>query len=138
MSDYEKFEELKQSLIYENECKYGVEIREKYGAEIVDDSNIRFRGLTQERYDDSERLRIKLEQTLKAAFDSGDPAGVLAQRACDIHRQWLCVFYPNYSKEYHKGLGEMYVSDERFRENYDKLASGCTEFFRDAINIYCS
>lgn len=40
-------------------------------------------------------------------------------------------------KEYHKGLGEFYVADERFRANYDKLASGCTEFLRDAINVYC-
>ncbi len=40
-------------------------------------------------------------------------------------------------KEYHKGLGEMYVADERFRANYDKIALGCTEFLRDAINVYC-
>jgi len=138
MSDNEKFEGFKKSLIDENERKYGSEVRGKYGDEIVNESNARLKGLSQEQYDESERLRLELEQTLKAAFENGDPAGELAQRACDIHRQWLCVFYPKYSKEYHKGLGEMYVADERFRENYDKLAPGCTDFFRDAINIYCS
>ncbi|MDR1538120.1 MAG: TipAS antibiotic-recognition domain-containing protein [Clostridiales bacterium] len=50
----------------------------------------------------------------------------------------MCVYYPKYSKEYHKGLGEMYVADERFRANYDKIAPGCTEFLRDAISIYCN
>jgi len=74
---------------------------------------------------------------LKLAFETGNPAGDLAQAACDFHRQWLCVLNPDYSKEYHKGLGEMYASDERFRANYEKIAPGCAEFFRDAINEYC-
>ncbi|MCL2821515.1 MAG: TipAS antibiotic-recognition domain-containing protein [Oscillospiraceae bacterium] len=39
---------------------------------------------------------------------------------CDIHRQCLSIFYPNYSKEYHIGLGEMYVADERFIANYNR------------------
>ena len=137
MSDHEKFEGFKQSLIDENERKYGAEVRGKYGDQAVDESNAKLKGLTQEQYDESERLRFALEDTLKAAFDTGDPAGELAQKACNLHRQWLCVFYPKYNKEYHKGLGEMYVADERFRANYDKLAPGCTEFLRDAINIYC-
>jgi len=138
MSDQEKFEGLKQSLIDENERKYGAEIREKYGYSAIDESNAKLKGLKQEQYDEGERLRIELETALKAAFDDGDPAGELAQKACDLHRQWLCVFYPKYSKEYHMGLGEMYVADERFRANYDKLAPGCTDFLRDAINIFCS
>lgn len=137
MTDQEKFEGFVQNLIDENEQKYGAEIREKYGDHIVDESNTKLKGLTQEQYTEGERLRLAFEETLKAAFDIGDPAGELAQQACDLHRQWLCVFYPRYSKEYHKGLGEMYVADERFRANYDKLAPGCTEFLRDAINIYC-
>jgi len=138
MSDKEKFEGLKQTLIDENERKYGAEVRAKYGDQAINESNLNLKGLTQEQYDKSERLRIAIEETLKAAFDTGDPAGELAQEACDLHRQWLCIFYPKYSKEYHKGLGEMYVADGRFRANYDKLAPGCTEFLRDAINLYCT
>jgi len=137
MIDKEKFEGFKQSLVDENEQKHGSEIREKYGDKIVDESNMKLMGLTQEQYNEGERLRHTFEETLKAAFEAGDPAGELAQKACDLHRRWLCVFYPRYSKEYHMGLGEMYVEDGRFRANYDKLAPGCTEFLRDAINVYC-
>jgi len=132
-----QFDQFKQSLIDENDRQYGAEVREKYGDQAADESNAHLKGLTQEQYDEGERLRLALEETLKAAFDTGDPAGELAQKACDLHRQWLCVFYPKYSKAYHMGLAEMYVADERFRANYDKLAPGCTEFLRDAINIYC-
>ena len=137
MTDTEKFEGFKQSLIDENEQKFGAELREKYGEQAIEDSNANLKGLTKEQYDKSEHLRLTLEETLKAAFNTGDPAGELAQKACDIHRQWLSIFYLNYSKEYHIGLGEMYVADERFKANYDKLAPGCTEFLRNAINIYC-
>jgi len=136
--DDELFEGFKQSLIDNNERQYGAEIRSKYGDDVVDGSNAHLKGLTKEQFSKGEQLRLALEEALKAAFATGDPAGESAQKACDLHRQWLCVFYPRYSKEYHKGLAEMYVHDERFRANYDKLAFGCTEFLRDAINIYCA
>ena len=138
MADKEKFEGFKQKLIAENEEKYGVEIREKYGDEEVDEFNANFMGLTKEQFDEGERLQKEMEKELAAAFAAGDPAGEAAQKACDLHRQWLCVFYPKYSKAYHLGLAEMYVADDRFRENYDKIAPGCTEFLRDAIKVYCN
>ena len=138
MTDKEKFEGFKQTLINENEQKYGAEIRNKYGDRTVDDSNAHLKGLTQEQYDEGERLRVSLEEALKSAMETGNPAGEQAQNACDLHRQWLCVFAPShYSKEYHKNLGEMYVADERFKAHYEKIAPGCAEFLRDAINVYC-
>ncbi|MFA5536907.1 MAG: MerR family transcriptional regulator [Bacillota bacterium] len=137
MSDREKFEGFKQKLVDDNEQKYGDEIRARYGNATVDEANSKLMGLTKEQYDVGEGLRLELEITLKAAFETGNPSGELAQKACDLHRQWLCIYYPRYSKEYHLGLAEMYVADDRFRANYDKIAPGCTEFLRDAINIYC-
>lgn len=137
MSDKEKFEGFKQTLIDDNEKKYGAEIRQKYGDEAVDKSNAKLKGITKEQCDEAERLLKEFEATLAKAFENGDPSGKDAQKACDLHKQWLCVFYHAYSKEYHKRLGEMYVADDRFRANYDKIAPGCTEFLRDAINIYC-
>ena len=52
--------------------------------------------------------------TLKAAMATGNPGGELAQKAADLHRQWLCYFWPHYDKEAHAGLAQMYVDDERF------------------------
>ncbi len=94
MSDHEKFEGFKQNLIDENERKYGAEIRARYGDEAIGASNARLKGLTKEQYDENEQLRLDLEATLKAAFATGDPAGELAQKACDLHRRWLCVYTP--------------------------------------------
>ena len=138
MSDKEKFEGFKQAMIDENERQYGTETREKYGEEEIERANARIKHMTHERYVEGERLRQEAEDTLKAALEMGDPAGELAQKACDLHGKWLAFFQPEYSKAYHKSLGELYVADERFKAYYDKIAPGCAEFLRDAINIYCA
>jgi DNA-binding transcriptional MerR regulator len=137
MTDKEKFAGFKESLIDENEQKYGAEIRAKYGDQAVDEANVNLKGLTREQYEEGERLAKAYKEALQVAFENGNPAGELAQEACDWHRQWLGVFYPSYSKEYHRGLGEIYVADVRFKAHYDEIAPGCAEFFREAINIYC-
>lgn len=136
MSDKEKFEGFKQKLIEENQRKYGKEIREKYGDDAINASNAKIKGMTTEEYKRAESLRLEIDETLKAAMEIGDPAGDLAQRVCELHNEWLIIYYPGYSKEYHKGLGEMYVADERFRAYYDRIGEGAAEFLRDAINVY--
>ena len=35
------------------------------------------------------------------------------------------------------GLGQMYVADERFRNNIDKHSDGTAAFICEAINVYC-
>lgn len=138
MSDKEKFTGFKQAMIEKNERQYGAEIREKYGEEVIERSNMWIKGMSRERYVQGEQLRQEMDDTLKAAFESGDPSGELAQKACELHGRWLAIFYPDYNKVYHKGLGELYVSDERFKAYYEKIAPGCAEFLRKAINIYCA
>jgi DNA-binding transcriptional MerR regulator len=137
MSDKEKFEGFKQELINDNEKKYGREIRLKYGNEAVDSSNSKLSAMSKEQYDRQEKLQAELNETLKAAFLTGDPAGELAQKACVLHKQWLCFYWDKYTKEAHRGVAQMYTEDERFTEYYDKIAPGCAVFLRDAINIYC-
>lgn len=140
MSDKEKFEGFKKKVIEENEKKYGTEIRQKYGDESIDDSNAKVAAMTEEQWRRQEDLSKKINETLKKAMKTGDPADELSQRVCDMHREWLCMFWKEgmYSKEIHKGMGEMYVYDERFKAYYDKIDQGAAEFLRDALNIYCT
>jgi hypothetical protein len=121
-----------------NERKYGDEARAKYGSDAIDRSNAKLRGMTAEQHAHVERLSLELEGALKEAFEQGDPAGALAQKACELHKRWLCFFWDSYSKEAHIGLTQMYVDDPRFTEHYDKIAPGCAAFLRDAVAAYCS
>jgi len=136
MADKEKFAGFKQQLIDENEQKYGKEIRQKYGDATVNASNDKVKNMTKEQYDAVTKLAEQVQETLSAAFKTGDPAGELAQKAADLHRQWLCYYWGSYSKEAHAGLAQMYVDDERFTAFYDKEQPGTAAFLRDAIFIY--
>lgn len=136
MSNKEKFEGFKQRLIDENEKKFGKEVREKYGEEQVEKSNRMLKNMTEAQYAEFEKLSADVLETLKAAIKTDNPAGELAQKAADLHRQWLSFTWDNYTKEAHAGLARMYVEDERFKEFYDKEQPGLAEFLRDAILIY--
>jgi len=136
MTDKEKFEGFKQNMIDENEKTYGTEAREKYGNDAVNKSNEKVKGMTEAEYNEMTKLSSVVLQTLEAAFKTGNPAGELAQRTADLHRQWLCYFWETYSKEAHAGLARMYVENPGFTAYYDKKQPGMAAFLRDAILIY--
>lgn len=137
MSDKEKFDGFLENLVDENEQQYGDEIRAKYGDAAIDSSNAKVKGMSQAQYTEVERLSAELNATLQTAFEQGDPASELAQKACALHKQWLCYYWENYSKKAHIGLAQMYVADPRFTAYYDAIAPGCAAFLRDAIVIFC-
>ena len=136
MQDKQKFEGFKEKMIEDNEQKYGKEIRGKYGDETVDASNAKLRGMSQEDYQAMAVLGEEILSLLEKAYETGDPASDVAQELAAKHKEWLLYSWPNYSKEAHAGLAEMYVADERFTAYYDKNVKGGTEFLRDAILIY--
>jgi len=136
MTDKEKFKGFKKKLIDDNEQKYGKEIREKYGDDKINKSNEKLKNMTPEDYEEVTRLGNEVTATLAEAFKTGDPATDIAQRAADLHKQWLTYFWSEYSKEAHAGLAQMYVDDQRFKVYYDEKQPGTAEFLRDAIHIY--
>ena len=93
--------------------------------------------MSQKQYTELEKLTEELNGTLRKAVEQGDPGSELAQKACELHRQWLCYYWDKYTKEAHIGLTQMYVYDSRFTEYYEKIAPGCAAFLRDAVAIYC-
>ena len=137
MSDQQKFDGFVKKLVDDNERQYGEEIRARYGDDVVDRSNAKVKGMSKEQYAEVQKLSVEVNETLKEAFEQGDPASELAQKACELHEKWLCFFWDHYSKEAHMGVAQMYVDDPRFTAYYDKIAVGCAAFLRDAVAIYC-
>ena len=137
MSNKEKFKGFQQKLIDQNEKQYGKEIREKFGSDTIDASNTKLMGLTENQYAKAQELSRQISESLKTAYEQGDPTSELAQKVCALHKEWLGFFWSCYSKEAHIGLAQMYVDDSRFRKYYDEIAAGCAVFLRDAILVYC-
>ncbi|OXM82321.1 MerR family transcriptional regulator [Paenibacillus rigui] len=136
MTDQEKFEGFKQQMLDENEDKYGQEIREKYGEDTVNKSNAKWKSMTQQEYEEITQVANEVTKTLSEAYRNGDPASDIAQKAAELHKQWLTYYWSEYSKEAHAGLAQMYVDDERFKAYYDAEQPGTAAFLRDAIQIY--
>ncbi len=139
MAEKDRFEEMKSNLIAQNENTYGKEVRERFGDKAIDASNRKLAGLSEEQWQHQQLLAGEILAELKVLTPQNDPASPRAQELCDLHRQWLQIFWADgiYSHQAHLALAEGYLSDERFVAYYDQAATGATQFLRDALVIYC-
>ena len=68
-----------------------------------------------------------------------NPASDEAQAAVAKLQQCITDNYYTCTKQILRGLGQMYVADERFRQNIDNAGGkGTAAFISRAIEIYCS
>lgn len=124
--------------VAENERAYGVEIRAKYGDDVVDAANRKYVLADDAAHLQANELELAIKEQLRRALESGDVQGPEAQRLVSMHKRWLSMYWPDglYTPETHKGLADGYVADERFRKYYEAVAPGATEFLRDAVHAW--
>lgn len=65
------------------------------------------------------------------------PGSAQAQALVKALQAHITENYYHCTNEILAGLGQMYVADERFRENIDQHADGTAAFIREAIGAYC-
>lgn len=138
MKDNEKFQAFKESMIHENEEKYGEEIREKYGDSEVDASNQKMLNMSEEEWKHFKDLEEEIKNALKKGVGeeiSADSAE--AENIVKLHKEWLCMTLKQYSPEIHKGIASMYTADERFKAYYDAEIPGCAALLVSAVNRWC-
>ena len=63
---------------------------------------------------------------------------VEAQALVKELQEYITENYYTCTNEILAGLGLMYVTDERFKNNIDKNGAGTAEFISEAIKIYCT
>lgn len=61
-----------------------------------------------------------------------------AQKLVKKLQDYITANFYHCTDEILAGLGEMYVSDDRFKKNIDKHAEGTAEFVSNAIKFYCN
>jgi len=62
------------------------------------------------------------------AADSGE-----AMDAAEAHRQSITAWFYDCSYDIHRGLAQLYVTDQRFSAHYDDQAAGLAQYVHDAI-----
>jgi DNA-binding transcriptional MerR regulator len=122
MSNEEKFEGFDFS-----HNPYEQEARERWGDKAVDNANVKFGKAEQDAMNSIYR---KL-----ASIRHESPESEEAQTAI---KEWYDFLnkIATYSLEAFKGLGQMYIDDERFTKNIDKFGEGLAKFMCDAMAVY--
>ena len=137
MSNKEKFQALKEKAVRENEEMYGAEAREKYGDEEVHTFNQKMLNMTEvqwERFKELEKvILMRLEEAVEHKTEAESEA---AKTIVELHKEWLCMTWKQYSAEAHKGVAMMYVADERFTKYYDRNVQGCAKLLCEAVQYW--
>lgn len=119
--------------------KYKEEVREKWG------NTKAYQEYKQKDIARNEDSYSKLANELMAMFSELGELKHLAPNAGEIQnkisalQKFITANYYVCTNEILSGLGEMYVCDERFKNNIDKAGgNGTAEFVKEAIAVYCS
>ncbi len=122
-----------------NNNEYIDEVKEKWGnTEAYKEEVLKTKDYSKEKF---ENLEIEMNNIF-AEFASCKNDGTLVnseevQNLVKKLQSHITENYYNCTNDILAGLGQMYVMDERFKNNIDKNAEGTAEFVSKAIAIYC-
>ena len=136
MSNDEKFQNLKDNLIKENEEQYGKEAKELYGEETVELSYEKMRKMSKWEFNEANRIGKEINILLARALTTKDPSSTQSKEVCALHQKWIKMYWNEYSIEAHLGLVKMYTEDERFKAYYENVGEGATAFLYEAMKLY--
>jgi len=116
---------------------YEEEARERWGnTKAFKQSEIRVKKMGEEGLKKVMEEKGKITEEMAECMKAGEKAGgERAQKLIARHYEWLRNFYDP-TPEMYRGLAEMYVTDERFKENYEKVAEGLAEYMKAGMMEY--
>jgi len=114
------------------------EVKEKWGkTEAYAEFSEKTRDYSKERFADInsglENIFCKFAELMQGGAEPSSPE---AQALVKKLQDYITENYYTCTDKILKGLGQMYVADERFKSNIDKYAPGTAEFAGKAIELY--
>ncbi len=129
-------EELYAGFSQEQIERYKREAREKYGEQIVEESERRVKQMPKSHWEainaEGDDATQKIAALAKAGRKPEDPE-VQAQVA--RHFQWITNFWQPNAESY-AGLGRLYAENDEFRAHYEKYMPGMADFMAAAMQHY--
>jgi DNA-binding transcriptional MerR regulator len=130
MTNKEKF----QGFDFSKGNEYEEEARQRWGDKTVDDSNAKLGAMSKQEQDQwgaaMNAIYFKLADLRHLPAGSDEAQAAIKEWYDFLNRMG------QYSTEAFRGLGQMYVGDQRFTKNIDKFGEGLAVFLRDAMGIY--
>jgi len=116
--------------------KYAEEARQLYGDKIMDETEARTANYNRNDWAGIQARWDEIYRQIATAMDKG-PADPQVQALIGEYRQHITDHFYDCTLEIFRGLGDLYVSDERFTANIDKYQPGLAAFLKAAIHYYC-
>lgn len=118
-------------------AQYEEEARQRWGnSKEYQESAKRTGGYTKADWEAIKAEGMAIYTDLASVMDR-DPADPAVQAAIQRHHQQINDRFYTCSTAVYRGLGEMYVQDERFTANIDKVKPGLARFMNQAMQVYC-
>lgn len=132
---YMKDEELYDSFTKKEMEELATEAKERWGhTDAYKESEKKMRSMTKEGMDQIKKEGDKIARKA-ASLMHKDVRDKEVQEVIVIHYKHLSNFYtPN--PEMYRGLAEMYISDTRFTEYFEKYSKGLAQFMHDAMIVF--
>ena len=119
--------------------KYKVEVQEKWGkTEAYKEHAEKTKGYSKDKWNNlAGEMDLIMAEFSVCIKNGAEPESSEAQELVKVLQNHITKNYYLCTNEILASLGQMYVTDERFRNNIDKKADGTAEFICEAIEIYC-
>lgn len=136
MAKKDMFEGFDMRKVKEHQAKYAGEARQRYGEAIVEEAEKRVNAYSEH---DWAHISARWEDIFRRVIEAMDrgPADSQVQEAVGDLRQLFSGHFYDCTPEIFRGLGDLYIADERFTANIDQYKAGLAAFLREAMHIYC-
>lgn len=115
---------------------YAEEVKQRWGeTDGYKQSASRTKNYTKADWAETKAESEAIMNAFAAALAAGLPAdSTEAMDAAEAAREQINRRYYDLTHELHCHLGDMYIADERFKANYEKVAAGLAQYVRDALH----
>lgn len=119
---------------------YRQEVKEKWGnTDAYKEHTEKTRDYSKDKWNNlADKMNEILAEFAACMRNGATPDSAEVQSLIKMLQSHITENYYLCTNEILAGLGQMYVADERFRNNIDRHADGTAVFIREAIEIYCS
>ncbi len=119
--------------------QYAEEAKKRWGnTDAYKENEQKFAGCSAEKLNDVYAGLNAVLAEFAAIKDRATPESEAAQMLVKKLQEYITENFYTCTPEILKGLGQMYVGDDRFRTNIDKNGAGTAEFISKAIEIRCN
>ena len=139
IDDAEKGENVMKAFDNSEFEKYKTEAEEKWGhTDAYKEHTEKTKNYSKDKWNNlADEMNDILAKFATSMKNGSDPNSAEAQGLVKTLQNHISENYYSCTNEILAGLGQMYVSDERFKNNIDKHAEGNAEFINKAIKFYC-